>query len=129
MLLETTARVLRRRRPCPSPQQRRMLAPMARRSAAAPRDSADVSEPPSADRPSDRFLAGLEHASRVTFVSHVHPDPDSLGSMMGLAHLVETCLGKPTRLTRDGPVSRAENRAMVELLGLELLKVEDATWD
>src|SRR5438132_4957031 len=61
-------------------------------------------------RRSDRFLAGLEQASSVTFVSHVHPDPDSLGSMLGLAHLVETCLKKPTRLTRDGLINRAENR-------------------
>src|SRR5262249_36614776 len=50
------------------------------------------------------------------------------GSMMGLAHLVETCLGKPTRLTQDGPITRAENRAMVELLDLELIPVEGITW-
>ena len=74
---------------------------MARRSAAALRIQPADTEPPS-DRHSDRFLAGLENTSRVTFVSHVHPDPDSLGSMMGLAHLVESCLGLPTRLTRDG---------------------------
>ncbi len=102
---------------------------MARRSAADPRPQADALDPPSADRPSDRFLAGLESASRVTFVSHVHPDPDGLGSMLGLAHLVETCLAKPTRLTRDGPIGRAENKAMVELLHLELLKVDDLSWD
>jgi nanoRNase/pAp phosphatase (c-di-AMP/oligoRNAs hydrolase) len=76
-------------------------------------------------RRSDRFLAGLEDASAVTFVSHVHPDPDGLGSMLGLAHLVETCLGKPTRLTRDGIISRAENRAMVDLLGIALVPIED----
>jgi nanoRNase/pAp phosphatase (c-di-AMP/oligoRNAs hydrolase) len=80
-------------------------------------------------RRSDRFLEGLQDANTVTFVSHVHPDPDSLGSMMGLAHLVESCLGKPTRLTRDGLISRAENRAMVELLDLELLPIEKATWN
>lgn len=102
---------------------------MARRSAAAPRPQDDALEPNGNDRPSDRFLAGLESASRVTFVSHIHPDPDSLGSMMGLAHLVETCLAKPTRLTRDGPISRAENKTMVKVLGLELLKVEDLNWD
>src|SRR5262245_59614225 len=79
-------------------------------------------------RRSDRFLAGLAEADSVTFVSHVNPDPDSLGSMMGLAHLVETCLGKPTRLTRDGLISRAENRAMVEVLGLELVPIEDLNW-
>src|SRR6266436_1965449 len=76
-------------------------------------------------RRSDRFLEGLKKAASVTFVSHVHPDPDSLGSMMGLAHLVEACLGKPTRLTRDGVISRAENRAMVELLSIDLESIED----
>jgi nanoRNase/pAp phosphatase (c-di-AMP/oligoRNAs hydrolase) len=48
--------------------------------------------------------------------------------MMGLAHLVETALGKPTRLTRDGLISRSENRAMVELLGIELEPIDDVTW-
>src|SRR5437588_455545 len=76
---------------------------------------------------SDQFLASLKGASLVTFVSHVHPDPDSLGSMLGLAHLVETCLGKPTRVTRDGLISRAENRAMVDLLGIDLEPVDDLT--
>lgn len=79
-------------------------------------------------RRSDQFLAGLASASRVTFVSHVNPDPDSLGSMMGLAHLVETCLEKPTRLTRDGLINRAENRALVENLQLELVPIEEVTW-
>jgi nanoRNase/pAp phosphatase (c-di-AMP/oligoRNAs hydrolase) len=71
-------------------------------------------------RRSDRFLDGLAEFTTVTFVSHVHPDPDSLGSMMGLAHLVENCLGVSTRLTRDGLISRAENKAMVDLLHLDL---------
>src|SRR5271156_6448056 len=79
-------------------------------------------------RRSDRFLAGLENVSQVTFVSHVQPDPDSLGSMMGMAHLVESTLGLPTRLTRDGLICRAENRAMVELLDLELVPIDDIDW-
>ena len=79
-------------------------------------------------RRSDRFLAGLDDATSVTFVSHVHPDPDSLGSMLGLAHLVQTMLHKPTRMTRDGPISRAENRAMVDLLQLDLEPIEEITW-
>src|SRR4051812_31450534 len=80
------------------------------------RRSADLDTPrngkSTGSRRSDRFLAGLHGAPRVTFVSHLQPDPDSLGSMLGLAHLVETRLGKPTRLTRDGLIKRAENRAM-----------------
>jgi nanoRNase/pAp phosphatase (c-di-AMP/oligoRNAs hydrolase) len=79
-------------------------------------------------RRSDRFLAGLAHVPRVTFVSHVQPDPDSLGSMLGLAHLVETCLGLPSRLTRDGHISRAENKAMVDLLDVEMISTDDIDW-
>lgn len=79
-------------------------------------------------RRSDRFLAGLSPYRSVTFVSHVQPDPDALGSMVGLAHLVETCLGKPTRLTRDGAICRAENRAMVEVLDLDLTPIEQVDW-
>src|SRR5437016_11116412 len=79
-------------------------------------------------RRSEHVLAGLQAATSVTFVSHVHPDPDSLGSMLGLAHLVETILSKPTRLSRDGIISRAENRAMVEALEIELIPVEEIVW-
>jgi nanoRNase/pAp phosphatase (c-di-AMP/oligoRNAs hydrolase) len=65
----------------------------------------------------------------VTFVSHVQPDPDSLGSMVGLAHLVDFCLAKPTLLTCDGSIGRAENRAMVEVLDIELVPIEQVIWD
>ncbi|MFO0964068.1 MAG: DHH family phosphoesterase [Gemmataceae bacterium] len=83
---------------------------------------------PTLSRRSDRFLAGLADFQTVTFVSHVQPDPDSLGSMVGLAHLVETCLGKTTRLTRDGDICRAENRMMVEVLGIELQPIQEVDW-
>src|SRR5262245_32181677 len=92
---------------------------MARRSASS---GVNGKEPPSSR--SGRFLHGLREATAVSFVSHVHPDPDSLGSMLGLAHLVESQLDLPTRLIRDGEISRAENRAMVELLDIELLPQE-----
>src|SRR5215471_10252500 len=80
-------------------------------------------------RRSERFLDGLAKVTSVTFLSHVHPDPDSLGSMMGLAHLVETSLGIPTRMTRDGLISRAENKAMVDLLNLELIPISKIEWE
>jgi nanoRNase/pAp phosphatase (c-di-AMP/oligoRNAs hydrolase) len=48
--------------------------------------------------------------------------------MMGLAFLVEELLGKPTRLTRDGLISRAENKAMVESLDIDLVPIEKAVW-
>ncbi len=94
---------------------------MARRSAEI---STTTVSKPTAHRASDRFLAGLADSPRVTFVSHVQPDPDSLGSMLGLSHLVNTRLRIPTRLTRDGLISRAENQEMVRALELELTPIE-----
>jgi nanoRNase/pAp phosphatase (c-di-AMP/oligoRNAs hydrolase) len=79
-------------------------------------------------RRSDRFLAGLEDYHGVILVSHVHPDPDSLGSMVGLAHLIETCVGIPAVITQDGSICRAENRAMVEALDLDLTPIEKIRW-
>ncbi len=86
------------------------------------------SRPPSSSRRSDRFLAGLRDNERVVFVSHINPDPDSLASMHGLAHLVQTRLTRPTLLTRDGIIGRAENRAMVEALKLDLVPIEEVDW-
>jgi nanoRNase/pAp phosphatase (c-di-AMP/oligoRNAs hydrolase) len=95
-----------------------------------PRQTADsgVNGQATHARRSDLFLAGLVGFDLVTFVSHVQPDPDGLGSMLGLAHLVETCIGKKTRLTRDGPIRRVENRTMVDLLNIDLLPIEDVQW-
>jgi nanoRNase/pAp phosphatase (c-di-AMP/oligoRNAs hydrolase) len=77
------------------------------------------------NRRSDRFLAAVRDAARIVLVSHVHPDPDSLGSMFGLAHLIETKLDIPTVMTRDGLISRAENRAMVDVLHLDLIPMDE----
>jgi nanoRNase/pAp phosphatase (c-di-AMP/oligoRNAs hydrolase) len=97
---------------------------MARRSA----DSDGCVRAPAGYRRSDRFLAGLRNAERVVFVSHVNADPDSLGSMMGLSHLIESRLSKPTVLTRDGLIGRPENRAMVDLLHLDLVPIDEVDW-
>ncbi|HEY2784626.1 MAG TPA: DHH family phosphoesterase [Fimbriiglobus sp.] len=80
------------------------------------------------NRRSDRFLAAVHDATRIVLVSHIHPDPDSLGSMFGLAHLIESKLDIPTVMTRDGLISRAENRAMVDVLHLDLLPIEELEW-
>src|SRR5690242_10547553 len=80
-------------------------------------------------RCSDRFLAGLKPFKLVTFISHINPDPDSMGAMLGLAHLVETVLGKKTRLTRDGIIGRAENQTMVDLLGIDMIPIEEVQWE
>src|SRR5476651_1692766 len=102
-----------------------------RASTIMPRETTEASGPSKTSafsRRSDRFLAGLEDYEGVTIVSHVHPDPDSLGIMVGLAHLIETCVGIPVQITQDRPICRAENRAMVAVLDLRLAPIEKVEW-
>lgn len=90
------------------------------------------SEPTADDRPkqshSEQVLTALAPFAQVILVSHVHPDPDGIASMMGMAELVEKRLDQKTTLTRDGIVSRAENKAMVRLLSIPLVPIEEVDW-
>ncbi len=79
---------------------------------------------------SERLLAALAPFARVVAVSHVNPDPDSLGSMLGIKALVEASQpGKPVILTVNGMIARSENRAMVELIRIPLVPVETVNID
>ncbi len=74
---------------------------------------------------SERFLTTLAPFRRVVLVSHINPDPDALASMLGLQALLQARQpNKPVILTVDGMIARAENRAMVELLDIPLVPVE-----
>src|SRR5688572_1154090 len=83
---------------------------------------------PKTRRPrSERFLAALEPFDEAVLVSHVNPDPDALASMLGLQALIEHRRPEMgVTLTIDGRIARAENQAMVDLLGITLLPIEQA---
>jgi nanoRNase/pAp phosphatase (c-di-AMP/oligoRNAs hydrolase) len=83
---------------------------------------------PGGGRRSEGFLKGLTRFDTVTLVSHVHPDPDSLGSMLGLAYLIQKKTGLPSTLTQDGFIGRAENQAMVAALDIALAPIEEIPW-
>jgi nanoRNase/pAp phosphatase (c-di-AMP/oligoRNAs hydrolase) len=51
-------------------------------------------------------------------LTHRSPDPDALGSCVGMATLVERGFGLPVRVATSGRIFRAENVAMVRELGL-----------
>jgi nanoRNase/pAp phosphatase (c-di-AMP/oligoRNAs hydrolase) len=95
---------------------------MAQSSADPPAEGAQISSI------SERLIRGLTGYQGVALVSHIHPDPDSMGSMLGLAQLIDAKLHLPVKLTRDGYIGRAENRAMVECLDIDLIPVEDVNW-
>lgn len=54
-----------------------------------------------------------------------HPDPDSLGSALAHQRLCEK-LGLSTTIAHVLPVARSENRAIVKLLNMDMVHVEEA---
>ena len=66
----------------------------------------------------DQLMAALSGGERLLILTHDNPDPDGLASAYALARLVEELDGKPVQAKFGGFVGRAENRTMIEELGL-----------
>ena len=58
---------------------------------------------------------------------HDNPNPDALAAALGLKRLLEARAGRAVTLGHGGIVGRAQNRAMVETLGMPLTPVERST--
>jgi len=65
---------------------------------------------------------------RVAIFTHPHPDPDAIGSMMGLKWLFGK-FGIPSDLFYTGAISHPQNRSMVNLLDPELHLIEEFVSD
>jgi len=81
------------------------------------------------DEPTAKFdlqpaLAEIAGRKSVLIYMHDNPDPDALASAFGLKKVLEHALGIQATLALGGIVGRAENRAMVETLGIPLVKLE-----
>jgi len=68
----------------------------------------------------EALLQTLGEASNILIVTHDDPDPDSIASALALAYLLERRQGVNTTLAYGGIIGRAENKAMVRLLSIEL---------
>jgi|HubBroStandDraft_2_1064218.scaffolds.fasta_scaffold96721_2 nanoRNase/pAp phosphatase (c-di-AMP/oligoRNAs hydrolase) len=80
--------------------------------------------PPSARFDVGRALAGLTGRKSALIYMHDNPDPDALAAALGLGRLLEHELGVSVTLGHGGIVGRAQNRAMVDTLGMSLAPVE-----
>ena len=67
------------------------------------------------------LLAVAQGARRALIVTHNDPDPDAIGSAVGLAELLRRRLAIEATLAYRGIVGRAENKAMVQELAISLL--------
>ena len=68
----------------------------------------------------EQLVKLLRTRKRLLVLTHTNPDPDSIGSAMGLRHLAEERLGMASEFGLVGRIMRAENKAMVESLGIDL---------
>lgn len=75
------------------------------------------------------LLRAVEGTDRVYILTHDNPDPDGIASSAALAYLLERTAGKQTSVLFGGIVGRAENRALMDELGIEFSRVETTELD
>ena len=88
-----------------------------------PRPGAEVTERLSEMR---WVLGGFERALVLT---HDNPDPDAIASAAGLGFLVERISGIPVTVAFGGIIGRAENRSLMEELGVPFERIETVDID
>ena len=67
----------------------------------------------------------LAGGGRLAIVAHRSPDPDSIAAAAALDAIAES-LGTEAEILYEGEIGHQENRAFVNLLGIELSTVEEA---
>ncbi len=76
-----------------------------------------------------RLLDAVRGRTKSLIQVHNNPDPDAIGAAMGMRDLYLRYLGIGSRIVFGGIVGRAENRAMLRLLGVEILPLHKADYD
>jgi nanoRNase/pAp phosphatase (c-di-AMP/oligoRNAs hydrolase) len=87
-------------------------------------DPAPAPPPPPAVDPLAGLLGAVAGAPGVVICAHRNPDPDSISSALALRYLLEHAAGVRATVAYEGMIGRAENRAMVSLLRLNLRPIE-----
>lgn len=70
------------------------------------------------------LLSAVEDADRVLVLTHDNPDPDALASAAALGFLLESAGGLETTLAFGGIIGRAENRALMQEMGVKFQRIE-----
>lgn len=77
----------------------------------------------------EKLLQAFQDAARPVIVLHDNPDPDAIGSALALAHLLDVRLQLQPVLVHGGAIARAENRALVDELKVELIPAAGFSWE
>lgn len=74
-----------------------------------------------------RFAAlvdALSGANRIVILTHDNPDPDAIASAAGLRVVLEKACGLPVVTSFGGIIGRAENRSLMDGIGVEFERIE-----
>lgn len=75
---------------------------------------------------SEEFVSVVEDAERLAVVCHDNPDPDCIASALGLRTIAADTGVENVDILYGGEVSHQQNRAFVNLLGVEMSRFGDA---
>lgn len=75
--------------------------------------------------PGERFRRLLADRDAISVLMHPDPDPDAMGSAVGIAHIAAS-VDTDARLCYAGEIRRHQNRAFRTVLDLDLERVESA---
>lgn len=74
-------------------------------------------------------LRKLPPTKNVLILTHDNPDPDAIASAWGLSYLLKKKLDVNSTIVYSGLIGRAENRALVNVLKIPLIKYEQQMLD
>ncbi|MBN1297690.1 DHH family phosphoesterase, partial [bacterium] len=76
-----------------------------------------------------KHVLRIASASRQMLVlTHGNPDPDAIASAFALKYLVKAKTGCRVRVAYPGVIGRMENRTMVKLLRLQMIRLDEIDW-
>ena len=75
----------------------------------------------------EKLLVLLKGKRKVLIATHENPDPDGIAAAFGLKYLIRKVAGISSVIAYSGIIGRAENRAMVKILGIDLVPLNTIT--
>lgn len=76
----------------------------------------------------ESLLEAVQDMSSLVILTHNDPDPDAIASALALQYVIETLTDTAVTIAYGGIVGRAENRALVKYLALEMQLASELDW-
>lgn len=88
----------------------------------------EFSKRKNANKLQKKLLELREKGDSILIVMHDNPDPDAIGAAYALSKIAQN-VGFKVRIVHGGEITHHENRALVNLLGIELMKISEGSYE